>query len=116
MCRISATEVNSIINHSVDNVQPFIATAHTLIDEKLAGKGMSADLLKQIELWLAAHILAVTLARQAKSESVGGEYSVTYAGVFGEGLKSTTYGQMVLPLDNTGELAKASTPKVGLNV
>jgi len=64
-----------------------------------------ADALCEIQLWLAAHFLTV-YERQTKSESVGGEWSVTYLGQDGLGLEASLYGQQALALDCSGELAK----------
>jgi len=55
--------------------------------------------------FLAAHFLT-TYEGQAKSESVGGEWSITYRGANGLGLHSSLYGQVALSLDCSGKLAK----------
>lgn len=55
--------------------------------------------------FLAAHFMT-TYEGQAKSESVGGEWSITYRGSDGTGLNSSLYGQAALDLDCSGKLAK----------
>jgi len=53
------------------------------------------------------------LARMASKEKVG-EAEVTYTGKWGELLKSTPYGQMVLLLDTTGKIANAGKAKASM--
>lgn len=65
------------------------------------GSEMHCILIK----FLAAHFLTV-YEGQAKSESVGGEWSITYRGSDGLGLESSLYGQAALSLDCSGKLAK----------
>ncbi len=63
------------------------------------------DTLTEIERWLTAHLIMQGPNRFTTEEKVG-EASAKYAGKFGEGLKSTSYGQMVITLDTTGVLSK----------
>jgi hypothetical protein len=103
--RVTATEVKEVLNDSTlldAQVDPYILSATTLVDATL-GTGTTA-ILKEIERWLAAHMITITRERQAKSEGAGGA-SIVYSENFGEGLKATTYGQMVLTLDTTGLMA-----------
>lgn len=74
-----------------------------------------ADALCEIQLWLAAHFLTV-YERQTKSESVGGEWSVTYLGKDGLGLEASLYGQQALALDCSGTLAKAGLKRAVMQV
>jgi len=69
-----------------------------------------SDLLKQLQLWLSAHYTTVYEGVVA-SQSVAGEWTVSYGMVLGEGLKSSVYGQQALALDTTGKLAKLSKPR-----
>ena len=63
------------------------------------------EALKQIQLLLAAHFLTL-YDREVKSQSIGGEWSVTYAMTDGEGLNASLYGQQAQVLDCSGTLAK----------
>lgn len=74
-----------------------------------------ADALCEIQLWLAAHFLTI-YERQTKSESVGGEWSVTYLGKDGLGLEASLYGQQALALDCSGELAKYGLKRATMQV
>lgn len=74
-----------------------------------------ADALCEIQLWLAAHFLTI-YERQTKSESVGGEWSVTYFGQDGLGLEASLYGQQALAMDCSGTLAKAGLKRAVMQV
>ena len=87
-------------------IDVFIGIANRMVTERLGSEGLSADLLKDIESFLTAHLIAIGKERQAIDERID-NIQASYQGVFGEGLKSTTYGQMVLTLDTTGLFAKA---------
>ena len=103
--RTSADEVKAIITTSLtdDQVDVFIDVASQLVtDNVTCGLGEAA--LREIERWLAAHLIAMTRSRMAKTEKIG-EASITYNGVFGSGLDSTPYGQTVKMLDTCGSLA-----------
>lgn len=85
-------------------LETYISAANTFINETIAGKGLKACTLEEIERWVAAHLISVTKERFAKKEGAGGAY-IEYAGNFGEGLKGTSYGQMAILMDTTGTLA-----------
>ena len=69
----------------------------------------------EIVLWLAAHLITV-YERQVKSESVAGEWSVTYLGKEGMGLEASLYGQQVLQMDCSGMLAKTVLKRATFDV
>lgn len=71
--------------------------------------------LKQIQLLLAAHYLTM-YERSVKSQSIGGEWSVTYALQDGEGIKSSLYGQNAIALDCSGTLGQAGVRKATFKV
>jgi len=83
MARVVDAEVREIIDvdSSITSLTPFITVANLLVTDKLAGTGLSAEMLKEIERWLSAHFVAIRDPR-AKSESIGG-ISVTYEGRLG---------------------------------
>ncbi len=64
---------------------------------------------------LAAHFLTMW-ERQAKSESVAGEWSITYLGRDGLGLDASLYGQQARVLDCSGTLAKLGLKGVLMQV
>lgn len=101
MARVTAADVKAILDDTTlkeSTINVFITSAHTMVDEVL-GTG-ETDVLKEIERWLTAHMIVVTRERQAIREEAG-TVRIDYSGVFGAGLNSTTYGQMVLALDTT---------------
>ncbi len=108
MTRVTKEEVKELIATSFD-VGPFIATAGLLVDEILAGQGMSDARLKTIELWLSAHYTAVAEERGALKKSNKGDSEEDYDIVVGEGLKMTRFGQQALALDSTGLLSEEVT-------
>jgi len=109
MARVSAIEVKEIMDNCtvIDAVvDTFIDASTALIDKIYADTLITDTLLKEIERWLTAHMLASTLARTTSEEKLG-DASVKYTGQWGKKLESTPYGQMVLILDPTGLMANA---------
>jgi hypothetical protein len=104
--RVTATEVKSILETETTltdaQVTAIIVSANVMVDTVL-GTG-TTTILKEIERWLSAHMVAISKERQALKEEAGGA-AITYTGAYGLGLKSTSYGQMVLTLDTSGAFA-----------
>lgn len=84
-------------------IDAFISGATQLLNTKLADKGLSDDLMEEIERWLTAHMIASTRERQAISEKAG-PAEQEFTDVYDRGLDSTSYGQMAMTLDPTGTL------------
>jgi len=111
--------VKEIIDSNLSNarINAFINLAYYAtipLANKLDDCG-GANALCEIQLWLAAHFLTV-YERQTKSESVGGEWSVTYLGQDGKGFEASLYGQQALALDCSGMLAKAGLKRAVMQV
>ena len=107
MARVTVEDVKAILDNTqlTDPViEVYITSANTMINESLLGKGLSDNVLKEIERWLAAHMISSTSERFALKEEAGSA-KVTYTGVYGMGLDLTSYGQMVKTLDTTGIMA-----------
>jgi hypothetical protein len=107
MARVTATEVKEILDDSAltdAQVNPYITGANIMVTQVLTNSGLGTDVLKEIERWLAAHMITVTRERTAKREAAGGA-SIEYTGEWGQNLTSTSYGQMVMTLDTTGAMA-----------
>ena len=107
MARITTDELKEIITTSVAtaSLQVFINAASLVVTEHLGSDTtLSAAQLKDIERFLAAHMLACTMEQQVKSRSVK-DARDDYQGVTAMGLNATFYGQNVLLLDTTGILA-----------
>ena len=105
MARIIADDVKAVLETSLGNeeILIYINTANNLVTTHLGDSGLGATSLKDIERYLAAHLIATTRERMSKAAKLG-DASVTYLGEFGKGLDSTPYGQMVKTLDTTGTL------------
>ena len=105
--RVTATEVKEIIETDITDstIDVYITSANALVNKALGTSSLGTALLKEIERWLTAHMIASTKERQTKKEEAG-TAKVEYTGDYGEGLASTSYGQMVMGLDTTGGMAK----------
>ena len=105
MPRVTALMVQEIIDTELteSRVKIFIAGASKMVDNTLVGKGLDEDTLIEIERWLAAHNIAATFERQAIHEKAG-PAEQRFPDIFGQGLLSTTWGQMAVALDTTGTL------------
>ena len=104
--RTTAADVKAIIKTKLteSEVDAYITSANILVTQALGSSGLGTDVLREIERWVAAHMLASTKTRQATDEKAG-TASVKYSGQYGANLSSTSYGQMALTLDVSGALA-----------
>lgn len=115
--RVTGAEVKEIIPDSAlsdAQVEPFITSANLTITEHLSGSSLSDELLKELERWFSAHLVA-TYERRRKAEKLG-DASDTFDGQTGMGLDFTSYGQQVKILDPTGILAGLGKRKMLLKV
>lgn len=117
MARVTAAEVKEIINTSLTETQvtPYITSANVYVTDRLGSSTLAASTLKEIERWFTAHMIASTQERISKSEEAGGA-RIEYVGEYGEGLKSTPYGQMCISLDTTGLLVQEGKKKISFYV
>jgi hypothetical protein len=102
---ITPTELRQIFTTELpdDGLSVFCDTAADIVDEKLAGSGLSDARIKRVGLFLAAH-LASSNSPVPQSENISG-VSYTRQGQTGMGLDSTYYGQMAKTLDTSGKLS-----------
>ena len=110
MARVTDNEVCAVVDTKRD-VSPFIETANLIVEEQLVSAGMTPARLKQIELYLSAHFVAITEERGGLTSTGTGASKETYFGLLGEGLKATRYGQQVISLDTSGILVLESGGK-----
>jgi len=107
--RVTADEVKEImdgVTSSDPTIEIFITAASAVIDNVFTGDTViGTTLLKELERWLTAHMLASTLFRMSVQEKLG-EAEVKYMGKWGENLASTPYGQMLKVLDTTGKISQ----------
>ena len=112
--RVSEAELRKIFKTSAtalpsDSALAFINTANLMVNEYLSGSGFSESYLKEIELYLSAHLAAMW--DQRRSEKEIGESRFKFQGKWDLGLNSTDYGQKVIILDSTGSLVNAGMSK-----
>lgn len=113
--RVSASEVKEIISTSIADAtldSSMIANASLLVDELFATTSLSAERLKMIELYLAAHFVAITDEKGALTETAYGDARDGFANVYGEGFNSTRYGQMAISLDTEKKLAEQASTEI----
>ena len=107
--RVTAAEVKQIIDTDlVDSVvDAFILGANYTVTEVLGSDTTIVEgHKKEIERWLAAHLIAATREQQIQKAGAGGA-DITYQGKTTMGLNATLYGQQVLALDTTGKMMAA---------
>ena len=118
MARVTYADVMNIMDSDClipeSKVTVMITAASALIDKIFAEDTViTEELLTELERWFTAHMIASTLYRSTSKERLG-DAEVTFTGKWGEMLKSTPYGQMVLTLDITGKMAKSGKTAVTL--
>jgi len=114
---LDADSIREIIETDLTDAQinAFINIAYNvtrLISGKLGSCGGSSMECTIMEL-LAAHFITLREG-SAKSESVGGEWSISYRGSDGLGLDASLYGQNAKAIDCSGKLAKLGLKKATL--
>lgn len=108
--RTDSNEVCALIDvKSGRDVEPFIESANLIVDENLVGKGLTDKRLKLIELYLSAHLVAVTEERGALVEKEFGDSREEYEIIVGEGFAMTRFGQQAISFDTSGTLADIGT-------
>ncbi len=106
---VTTTELRLIFTTDLTDAQltAFIAAAGVLIGTDgcdLAGAGLSATTIKEIEKWLSAHLATSDDFRVESHRSSG--HQVTFESEIGLGLDQSRYGQMAKRMDRTGCLAQ----------
>lgn len=94
----------------VDVAVTWLTAANAVVNQRLAGKALSALILTRIEEHLAAHYIELGGGKVATSERLP-DWSATYAaGAKLDDLRSTRNGFIAAQLDTTGSLLEASKP------
>jgi len=108
---VTSAEVQALVGETI-NMDPYILTASIIVTEDLvasAAVSYSAERLKQIELYLAAHFFTVARNHGGLVAKKIGQASEQYAEKIADssktGLLSTLYGQQAASLDTTGTIA-----------
>lgn len=110
--RVTPEEVIEIMDTALDEttVEPYCNSANVFVNAVLSTAGLDETVLKEIEKWTAAHMIAMTKERQSKEEGAGTAF-IKYAGEWGKGMLQTSYGQMAIALDPSGTLENLSKGK-----
>lgn len=113
---ITAAEVHKVVETSLTDITYQVDAAILLVNEDLKDSGLSDARLKQIAVYLAAHLVALSdEGLRLKSLDLDGVRR-TYFGESGQGLKSTHYGQIAMDMDPTGSLRDLNQPKARFSV
>src|SRR5690606_5566991 len=108
--RTTKTAVRAVIETALEDheIDALIAQANSIVTRVVGGENLTSAILKDLETWLTAHLIAIGKERQPFSEKVG-DISVQFAKTTFKGfLESTSFGQMVLFLDPTGNFQKSA--------
>lgn len=103
--RVTGAEVKEILDTAkiAVDVEKYITAANLTVTGVTSGQGYSTAELKEIERYLAAHLVAIDDPR-IKSENFGA--AATYHGGSGLGLDHTPQGQQVKLLEYKGKFAE----------
>lgn len=113
MARTNIEDVKNILDETTlsdDILTAYVNSANVFVTAALTGKGLGDAVMEEIEKWIAAHMITITRERVAREEGAGGAY-IKYAGEWGAGLASTSYGQMAINLDTSNTLQALSEGK-----
>jgi len=118
--RVTYEDVQAIMENGASDVdetvieEVYIVAANAVVNEAFLGDTTTPTaILKEIERWFTAHMIACSLQRTASEEEIM-DARVKYTGYWGKKLESTSYGQMVLTLDTSGKMAKLGKGKVSM--
>ena len=118
--RANEEDVQILLEDSAYDCTLFISQANIVVDEFLAPGGvssLSADRLKLIETYVAAHFAALVRERGSLQEDKIGEAQQRYHNTYSAGFNSTRFGQQAMFFDTTGILRTqaAKSEKPGLS-
>ena len=90
----------------------YVVAANLVVDEDLAGAGLSQARLDLIATYMGAHFATVTFERGGLTRQKAGESADTYkTGLDSDqGYLLTRFGQQAVALDTSGTLALNATP------
>src|SRR5206468_2043019 len=107
---VDISDLRGIIQTKLTDLNPFVQAADAIVQSTLVSnpyyKSLPAAgaLLYQVELWLAAHFVAIRDQRPVTQ--IVGEVSAHFVNKFDYDLRLTTYGQQACALDASGSLRR----------
>lgn len=106
MARVTGAEVKEIIDTTLTAAEcaSFITAANLVVTDRLANSGLSAAHKKEVERWLTAHLIYMRDPK-LRSEKIGDAQDTYDKPVVGQNLQASPYGQQVLILDTSGNMA-----------
>ena len=108
-------EVRELIKGTVEDstvLASFIKTANVYVTANLANAGLSAAVLAEVELYLAAHFTAISEEKGGLIKEVIDGTGDTYSDTFTGGLGSTRFGQTAMILDTSGTLTRLGSSRL----
>lgn len=108
MARATDEDVRSyVVMSSSVSTAPYINSASVAVEDLLAGKGLSEEVLTQIEIFLAAHFAVLAVERGGFRREAMGDSSQSFQTISEKfkGFHLTRFGQSAVVLDTTGILA-----------
>jgi hypothetical protein len=117
MSRTTKTAVRYVIDTSLedDEIDALIEQANIMVTATVGLSVLSSDVLKNIETWLTAHLIAIGKERQPIVEKVGDIWlQFDKAAAAANFLELTNYGRTVLFLDPTGSFQSASLKRASI--
>jgi hypothetical protein len=114
--RTTKTQVRYVIQTGLedDEIDALISHANSIVTRVVGSESLGAAVLKDLETWLTAHLIAIGKERQPLSEKVG-DIWLSFEKMGGKGfLEMTTYGRMVLFLDPTGNFQRSSLKRASI--
>lgn len=114
--RSNPEEVKHLIGDDDADIIVQIVLASQMVDSMLSGSSLGDPILKQIEMYLAAHIYSYGTPEVVRESYGDASFQYATSSGKGEGLCSTKWGQMASALDTTGTLLRSSKQKVLLHV
>lgn len=111
--RVTADGVKQVVETNLTDdavLSSMIDTANLYVDTHLVplSPGHTTKVLAKIELYLAAHLVALTEEKGGITRAKMGDADESYANVYKDGFNSTRFGQTALVLDTSGTLARLS--------
>jgi hypothetical protein len=115
--RVTGHQIKDIINTSLTEAvvsQRMVHVASTIVDENLVGltPALSALTRSNIEMYLAAHFVALTEERGGLIMSNFGDSKESLANIYSEGFGTTRYGQAAMTIDTSGVLTSVGSTKM----
>lgn len=116
MAYATTADVAKVIT-TTEDVSFFLEMAAMVVSEQLEDKNLSDLRKKMIEVYLAAHYIAVTDPDTDLIKEKMGEAETTYkTPANSDNYRSTKYGIQAINLDWTGTLEASGKPKASISI